>query len=274
MSLPTQARIVIVGGGIAGCSTAYHLATLGERDVLLLEQGKLTCGTTWHAAGLVGQMRPNRNMTRMSKYGIELYSRLEAETGLATGWIQCGSVNVASTPERMQVLRKQAALARSFGVDIEVISAQRAGDLCPLLRTDDLQGGVWIPGDGKANPADLTMSLAKGARNAGVRIAEDVEVIDVLRHEGCVAGVRARCQGEEIEIRCEVLVNCAGQWARQFGRLAGVNVPLYSAEHFYIVTDRIDGVHQMLPVVRDPDGFIYYKEEVGGLVMGGFEPKA
>ena len=270
MAIPSQARIVIVGGGIAGCSTAYHLSLMGERDVLLIEQGKLTCGTTWHAAGLVGQMRPNRNMTQMSKYGIELYSKLEAETGLATGWKQCGSVNVAATPERMQVLRKQASLARSFGVEVEVIDAQRAGDLYPLLRTDDLHGGLWIPGDGKANPADLTMSLAKGARKRGVKVVEDIEVIGVLTENGTVAGVRT-AQGD---VRCEVLVNCAGQWARQFGRLAGVNVPLYSAEHFYIVTDRIEGVHPMLPVMRDPDGFIYYKEEVGGLVMGGFEPQA
>ncbi len=273
-TLPTQARIVIVGGGIAGCSTAYHLSQLGQTDVLLLEQGQLTCGTTWHAAGLIGQMRPNRNMTRMSKYGIELYSKLEAETGLATGWKQCGSVNVAGSAERMKVLRKQAALARSFGVEVEVISAQRAGELFPLLRTDDLHGGLWIPGDGKANPADLTMSLAKGARNRGVKIVEGCEVTGVLTDHGSVAGVRVRVDGQEQDVRCEVLVNCAGQWARQFGRLAGVNVPLYSAEHFYIVTDRIDGVHPMLPVMRDPDGFIYYKEEVGGLVMGGFEPKA
>lgn len=273
-ALPSQARIVIVGGGIAGCSTAYHLSLLGQTDVLLIEQGKLTCGTTWHAAGLVGQMRPNRNMTRMSKYGIELYARLEAETGLATGWKQCGSVNVARTPERMQVLRKQAALARSFGVEVDVISAQRAGELYPLLRIDDLQGAIWIPGDGKANPADLTMSLAKGARNRGVKIVEDVEVTGVIREDGPsgprVSGVRTA----QAEVRCEILVNCAGQWARQFGALAGVNVPLYSAEHFYIVTDKIAGVHPMLPVMRDPDGCIYYKEEVGGLVMGGFEPQA
>lgn len=270
MSLPSHAEIIIVGGGIAGCSTAYHLAKLGKRDVLLLEQGKLTCGTTWHAAGLIGQMRPNRNMTRMSKYGIELYSSLEAETGLATGWKQCGSLNVASTPERMKVLRKQVALAKSFGVEVDEISPQQAGDLYPLMRTDDLQGAIWIPGDGKANPADLTMSLAKGARNGGVRIIEDVEVTGVIIEKGRAAGVRT-AQGD---VRCEVVVNCGGQWARQFGRLAGVNVPLYSAEHFYVVTGAIDGVHPALPVMRDPDGFIYYKEEVGGLLMGGFEPKA
>jgi 4-methylaminobutanoate oxidase (formaldehyde-forming) len=278
MPLPSQARIVIVGGGIAGCSTAYHLAALGEKDVLLLEQGQLTCGTTWHAAGLVGQMRPNRTMTRMSRYGIELYATLEAETGLATGWKQCGSVNVAQTRERMMVLRKQLALARSFGVECEEISPARAGEMFPPLRTDDLAGAIWIPGDGKANPADLTMSLAKGARNRGVKVVEGAEVVAVRSAPGAngprVAGLVVRQDGEDSEIACEVVVNCAGQWARQLGALAGVNVPLWSAEHFYIVTDRIDGVHPMLPVLRDPDGYIYYKEEVGGLLMGGFEPKA
>lgn len=274
MQLPSHVQTLIVGGGIAGCSTAYHLTKLDRTDVLLLEQGRLTCGTTWHAAGLVGQMRPNRNMTRMSKYGIELYATLEAETGLATGWKQCGSVNVASTPERMMVLRKQAALARSFGVEVQLITPKEAGDLYPVMRTDDLHGAMWIPGDGKANPADLTMSLAKGARLGGAALVEGVEVIGVIVEHGPtgprVAGVRTTLG----EVRCEVLINCAGQWARQFGQLAGVNVPLYPAEHFYIVTDKIEGVHPMLPVMRDPDGFIYYKEEVGGLLMGGFEPVA
>ncbi len=270
MALPTHAEIVIVGGGIVGCSVAYHLAKLGKTNVLLLEQGKLTSGTTWHAAGLVGQMRPNRNMTQMSQYGIELYASLELETGLATGWKQCGSVNVASTPERMKVLRKQVAMANSFGVECHEISAQEAGDKYPIMRTDDLQGAIWLPGDGKANPADLCMSLAKGARNRGVKMHEGVEVTGVMIDKGKAVGIHT-AQGD---VRCEVIVNCAGQWARQFGKLAGVNVPLYSAEHFYIVTGKIPGVHPMLPVMRDPDGFIYYKEEVGGLVMGGFEPKA
>ena len=272
--LPQQARVVIVGGGIAGCSVAYHLASMGCSDVVLLEQGQLTCGTTWHAAGLVGQMRPNRNMTRMSKYGIELYSRLEAETGLATGWKQCGSVNVARTPERMKVLRRQIALARSFGVEVHEISPREVGERAPGLRTDDLQGGIWIPGDGKANPADLTMSLAKGARQKGVRIVEGAQVVGVEQTGGRVSALRWLKEGAERHTQCELVVNCAGQWARQFGALAGVNVPLYSAEHFYIVTGKIEGIHPMWPVVRDPDGFIYYKEEVGGLLMGGFEPVA
>ncbi len=270
MALTTQAEIVIVGGGIAGCSTAYHLAKMGKTDVVLLEQGKLTSGTTWHAAGLVGQMRPNRNMTVMSKYGIDLYSTLEAETGLATGWKQCGSVNVARTPERMQVLKKQLAMATSFGVECHLIDNQQIAERVPIMRTDDLQGGIWLPGDGKANPADLCMSLAKGARSRGVAIHEGIEVTGVIVENGKAVGIRT-AQGD---IRCAVVVNCAGQWARQFGRLAGVNVPLYSAEHFYVVTGKIPGVTPMMPVVRDPDGFIYYKEEVGGLVMGGFEPVA
>ena len=273
--LPSHAQTIIVGGGIVGCSTAYHLARAGRADVLLLEQGKLTSGTTWHAAGLVGQMRPNRNMTQMSQYGIELYATLEAETGLATGWKQCGSVNVASTPERLKVLKKQVAMAHSFGVECHLITPKEALDKYPIIRSDDLTGAIWLPGDGKANPADLCMSLAKGARNRGVKIVEGVEVTGVIIENGCAVGVRTlQANGVQDEVRCEVLVNCAGQWARQFGLLAGVNVPLYSAEHFYIVTGKIPGVHPMLPVMRDPDGLIYYKEEVGGLVMGGFEMHA
>lgn len=268
--LPTQAQVIIVGGGIAGCSTAYHLAKLGITDVLVLEQGKLTSGTTWHAAGLIGQMRPNRSMTQMSKYGIELYATLEAETGLATGWKQCGSVNVAASVDRLKVYKKQLAMAKAFGVECHLITPKEAQERYPVMQIDDLHGALWLPGDGKANPADLCMSLARGARQRGVQILEDVEVTGVLTENGCAVGVRTSLG----ELRCETLVNCGGQWARQFGRLAGVNVPLFSAEHFYIVTDRIEGVHPMLPVMRDPDGFIYYKEEVGGLLMGGFEPVA
>ena len=265
-----HAEIVIVGGGIAGVSVAYHLAKLGRKDVLLLEQGSLTCGTTWHAAGLVGQMRPNRSMTRMSQYGIGLYASLEAETGLATGWKQCGSVNVARTAERWIVFQRQAAMALSFGIEVELITPREAVDKWPLLRADDLQGALWFPQDGKANPADLTQSLAKGARDLGVKIVQGVKVSGVTVVGGAVAGIVTT----EGEIKCEILVNCTGQWARQFGAMAGVNVPLHSAEHFYIVTERIEGVQPMLPVMRDPDGCIYFKEEVGGLVMGGFEPKA
>jgi glycine cleavage system aminomethyltransferase T/glycine/D-amino acid oxidase-like deaminating enzyme len=273
-NVPAHARVVIVGGGIAGASTAYHLTKLGVTDVVLLEQGKLTCGTTWHAAGLVGQTRATRNATRMSRYGIELYSTLEQETGLATGWKQCGSLNVAKTPERLKLIKRQMARAKSFGVEFEYVSPDEAGAIAPVLRTDDLAGAVWIPGDGKANPTDLTQSLAKGARTRGAAIFEGVRVIGVRRHNRRVAAL-AWSDGEMTgEIACETVVNCAGQWARELGRAAGVNVPLYSAEHFYVVTRPIAGIKPSLPVIRDPDGYIYYKEEVGGLVMGGFEPVA
>src|SRR5512143_3667888 len=190
MNLPSQARVVIVGGGIAGVSTAYHLAKFGITDVLLLEQGKLTCGTTWHAAGLVGQTRATRNATRMSRYGIELYASLEAETGLATGWRRCGSLNVAKNAERLTLMKRQMARAKSFGIEFEFISPAEAGRIAPILRTDDLAGAVWIPGDGKANPTDLTQSLAKGARTRGARIFEGVRVTSVAREHSRVAGLR------------------------------------------------------------------------------------
>jgi glycine cleavage system aminomethyltransferase T/glycine/D-amino acid oxidase-like deaminating enzyme len=271
---PTYARVVVVGGGIAGVSTAYHLAKLGVREVVLLEQGRLTCGTTWHAAGLVGQTRATRNATRMSRYGIELYASLEKETGLATGWKRCGSLNVAKTPERLVLMRRQMARAKSFGIAFEFVSPAEAGRIAPVLRTDDLAGAVWIPDDGKVNPTDLTQSLAKGARMGGATIAEGVKVAAVDVRNGRVAGVRWKSADDEGAIACETIVNCGGQWAREFGRLAGVTVPLYAAEHFYLVTKPIPGVAPDLPVIRDPDGYLYYKEEVGGLVMGGFEPKA
>ena len=265
-----KARIVIAGGGIVGASVAYHLAKLGMRDIVLLEQGKLTCGTTWHAAGLVGQMRPNRSMTRMSQYGIGLYSTLEHETGLATGWRQCGSVNVARSPERWIVFQRQAAMARSFGIEVELLSPREALEKWPILRIDDLQGALWFPADGRANPADLAQSLAKGARNLGVKIQEGVRVTDLKTRNGFVTGIQTTAG----DVECEIFVNCAGQWARALGERHGIAVPLHSAEHFYIVTEPIAGVYPMLPVMRDPDGFIYFKEEVGGLVMGGFEPVA
>ena len=273
-TLPAHAQVVIVGGGIAGVSTAYHLTKLGIRDVVLLEQGRLTCGTTWHAAGLVGQTRATRNATRMSRYGIDLYKSLEQETGLATGWKQCGSLNVAKTSERLTLMKRQMARAKSFGIDFEFVSPAEAGRIAPILRTDDLAGAVWIPGDGKANPTDLTQSLAKGARNGGARFAEGVKVVGVTARCGRVTGVRWKSSMDEGDIVCETIVNCGGQWAREFGRLAGVNVPLYSAEHFYLVTKTIPGITPDMPVIRDPDGYLYYKEEVGGLVMGGFEPAA
>jgi 4-methylaminobutanoate oxidase (formaldehyde-forming) len=269
-ALPTHARAVIIGGGIVGCSVAYHLAKLGWRDIVLVEQGQLSCGTTWHAAGLVGQLRAHSNLTDLIRYSCDLYENLEAETGQATGWKRCGSVSVARTPDRMTLLKRTAAAARAQGVEAEVISAEEAGRHWPLMRTDDLVGGVWIPGDGKVNPSDVTQALAKGARSAGVKIFEGIKVTDFEVTDGAVTGVTT----DSGIINCDIVVNCAGQWARQVGRLCGVSVPLYSAEHLYIITKAIDGVNPDLPVLRDPDGYIYFKEDVGGLVMGGFEPEA
>ncbi len=273
-ALPSAARVVVIGGGIAGVSVAYHLARRGVERVLLLEQGRLTCGTTWHAAGLVGQTRATRNATRMSRYGIDLYASLEQETGLATGWKQCGSLNVARTPERMTLIRRQMARAGSFGIAHEFISPDAARERAPILHTDDLAGAVWIPGDGKVNPTDLTQSLAKGARMRGATLAEGVRVVAIDVVDRQVTGVRWQRDGAEGLVACDTIVNCGGQWARELGARSGVTVPLYSAEHFYVVTAPIDGVTPDLPVIRDPDGYIYYKEEVGGLVMGGFEPVA
>ena len=272
---PDQARAVVVGGGVVGASTAYHLARLGWSDVVLLEQGRLSCGSTWHAAGLVGQFRAQESMTRLVRYSTELYAHLERETGLATGWSACGSLTVARTGERMTQLRRTAATARAYGVECDVISSAEAGSRWPLMRIDDLAGAVWLPGDGTVNPTDLTQALARGARNAGVRVLEQVKVTGVEVTDDRVVAVHwLDRSGAEGTIRCEVVANCAGQWAKALGRSCGVTVPLHSAEHYYIVTDRIDGVARNLPVMRDPDGYVYFKEEVGGLVVGGFEPTA
>ena len=268
--LPSHTRVVIVGGGIIGTSVAYHLTKLGWRDVVLLEQGSVSGGTTWHAAGLVGQLRTSSNLTRLIRYSADLYGRLEAETGQATGWKRCGSLSVARTAERMVQLERNAALARSYGIEAEVISVKSAGERYPLMRTDDLVGAVWIPGDGKANPADITQALARGARAGGAAIHEGVRVTGVRLERGAVAGVET----SEGLITTESVVNCAGMWARELGRLSGVTVPLHACEHMYIVTNPIDGVTSDLPVMRDADGHIYFKEEVAGLLMGGFDPWA
>ncbi len=275
---PQAARIVVIGGGIMGCSVAYHLSSFGETDVVLLEQGRLTSGTTWHAAGLVGQLRNHESMTRLIRYSTDLYSRLEGETGLSTGWKQCGSLAVARTTDRMVQLKRTAAVAQAFGVTCDVISPSEAGELYPIMATADLKGAVWLPGDGKANPADLTLALAKGARNRGVKICEGTRVTGARTVAG--AGKRishlewSNKAGESGRIAADIVVLCGGQWSRALGRTLGVAVPLFSCEHYYIVTDVIPGVHRDLPVMRDPDGYIYFKEEVGGLLMGGFEPHA
>jgi len=267
-SFPTQARAVVIGGGIVGCSTAYHLAGLGWRDVVLVERKALTSGSTFHAAGLVGQLRTSANITQLLKYSVELYDRLEAETGQATGWKRNGGLRLACTEARMTEIKRQATMARSFGLEMHLLTPKEAGALWPLMETDDLVGAAFLPTDGQANPSDITQALAKGARMRGARIFENTAVTAIRVKDGRVAGVVT----ERGEIACEVVVNCAGQWAREVGRLAGVNVPLQSVQHQYMVSEPIDGVSADLPTLRDPDRLIYFKEEVGGLVMGGYEP--
>jgi glycine cleavage system aminomethyltransferase T/glycine/D-amino acid oxidase-like deaminating enzyme len=268
--LPSRAEVIVIGGGIVGASVAYHLAKLGRTDVLLLEQGRLSSGTTWHAAGLVGQLRATESGTRLVQYSATLYSELEQETGLATGFKRCGGVTVARTRDRMIQLQRTAAAAEAFGLDCELLTPSRALELYPLLNTADLIGGIWLPGDGTANPTDVTSSLARGARDRGAVIRQGVRVTGIDIRNGAVTGVRT----DHGPVEAEVVVNCAGQWAKAVGALAGVNVPLHSAEHFYVVTEQVSGVHRHLPVLRDPDGYTYVKEEVGGLVVGGFEPQA
>jgi glycine cleavage system aminomethyltransferase T/glycine/D-amino acid oxidase-like deaminating enzyme len=268
--LPGRARVVIIGGGVIGTSVAYHLAELGWTDVLLLEQGQLSCGTTWHAAGLIGQLRASENGTRLVQYSTQLYERLERETGLGTGFRRCGGVTVARTPQRLVQLQRTAAAAEAYQLDCELISPERARELFPVMQVGDLAGAIWLPGDGRANPTDLTQALARGARDRGVTVRERTRVTGIRVGQGAVTGVRT----DRGDVEAEVVVNCAGQWAKQVGAMCGVTVPLHSAEHFYVVTERIDGVHRDLPVLRDPDGYTYIKEEVGGLVVGGFEPQA
>ncbi len=268
--LPTQAKIVIVGGGIAGCSIAYHLAKLGESDVLLLEQGQLSGGTTWHAAGLVGQLRATHNLTRLAKYGAELYETLEAETGQATGFRRTGSMSVARTAARTEELRRGLAMAACFGVEMHEISLQEAQTKIPLMAVDDLDSAFFIPGDGMTNPTDTTQALARGARRGGVRVIEGVKVERIERSGSSPSAVITN----KGRIACEQVVLAGGLWTRELARSLGVAVPLHAAEHMYVVTRPIEGVERNQPVLRDPDGYLYVKEEVGGLVLGGFEPNA
>ena len=273
-TLPARARVVIIGGGVIGTSVAYHLTEAGWTDVLLLEQGQLSCGTTWHAAGLVGQLRATESGTRLVQYSTGLYERLEAETGLGTGFRRCGGVTVARTQDRLTQLRRTAATAEAFGLDCELVTPAQARGRYPMLETSDLAGALWLPGDGRANPADLTAALARGARMRGAVIAERVRVTGITISEDYGGRAVTGVTTDAGPVEAEIVVNCAGQWAKQVGALAGVNVPLHSAEHFYVVTEQIPGVHRDLPVLRDPDGYTYFKEEVGGLVVGGFEPEA
>ncbi|WP_209504953.1 MULTISPECIES: FAD-dependent oxidoreductase [unclassified Ruegeria] len=275
VDLPSKARVVIIGGGVIGCSVAYHLTKKGWTDVVLLERKQLTSGTTWHAAGLIGQLRASSNMTKLARYSAELYLGLEEETGVATGLRQVGSVSVALTSERLEELHRNAAMARAFGVPVEELSPTEVKERYEHINLDGVAGGVWLPTDGQADPANIALALAKGARQRGGVIKERVKVTGISRRGRRATGVDwvsddGQTQGH---IACDMVVNCAGMWGHEVGKMAGVNVPLHACEHFYIVSEPIEGLSQM-PVLRVPDECAYYKEDAGKMMLGAFEPNA
>ncbi|WP_347831822.1 FAD-dependent oxidoreductase [uncultured Planktomarina sp.] len=270
--VPTKARAVIIGGGVIGCSVAYHLAKLGWKEVVLLERKQLTSGTTWHAAGLIAQLRASANMTKLAKYSQELYGNLEAETGVATGFKRCGSITVALTEERKEEIFRQAAMARAFGVDVEEISPAEVKAKYEHLNIEGVTGGVWLPLDGQGDPANIALALAKGARQMGAQVLERTKAMGVTRQGRRITSVKwENEQGESGSIDCENVINCGGMWGHEVGRMLGMNVPLHACEHFYIVTEAIAGLAQM-PVLRVPDECAYYKEDAGKMLLGAFEP--
>ena len=274
MTLPTHARVVIIGGGVSGCSLAYHLAKLGWTDIVLLERKKLTCGTTWHAAGLIAQLRANENMTRLAKYSAELYNKLEAETGVATGMRQVGSITVALTEHRREEILRQATMARAFGVDVEEISPTDAKAMYPHLNIDDVVAAVHLPLDGQCDPANIAMALAKGAKMNGAQTVEGVKVTKVTDNGAQVTGVDYTAEdGTTGHIAAEHVVNCGGMWGRELAAQSGVTLPLHACEHFYLLTEPVEGLGH-LPVLRVPDECAYYKSDAGKMMLGAFEPKA
>ena len=270
--VPNKARAVIIGGGVIGCSVAYHLAKLGWKDIVLLERKQLTSGTTWHAAGLIAQLRATANMTKLAKYSQELYGNLEAETGVSTGFKRCGSITVALTEERKEEIFRQAAMARAFGVDVEEISPAEVKAKYEHLNIEGVTGGVWLPLDGQGDPANISLALAKGARQMGAQVIERTKAMGVTRNGRSITSVQwENEQGDSGSIDCENVINCGGMWGHEVGRMLGVNVPLHACEHFYIVTEAIAGLTQM-PVLRVPDECAYYKEDAGKMLLGAFEP--
>jgi len=269
-SFPTQAQVLIIGGGVIGCSVAYHLTKLGWRDVVLLERTQLTAGTTWHAAGLIVSGFSTETDIYMAKYTRDLYERLGEETGQDTGFKASGYMQIASNPERMDSLRRRADYSRGYGVSTEEISPAEVKRMWPLFYTDDILAGFYTAEDGRTNPIDTTMALAKGARMGGARILEETQVTGIKQEKGRVTGVVT----DRGEIEAEYVVNCGGIWARELGAMAGVNVPLHAAEHYYLITEPIEGMHGDMPIVEDPDLYAYYRDEMGGLMIGLFEPVA
>jgi sarcosine dehydrogenase len=267
-SLPAHAEVIVIGGGIIGCSTAYHLAKDHKSDVLLLERGRLTGGSTWHAAGLVGQLRSSASITQVLRYSVELYKRLAHETGLETGWKMTGCLRLAMNDERWTEYRRLATTAQSFGLEMHLLSPAEVKSLWPLMHADDLVGANYLPSDGQASPSDITQSLAKGARMNGARIEEGVAVLGFAVDKGRVIGVDT----SRGPVTCDKIVLCAGQWSRQIAAKAGIRVPLQPVKHQYVITEPIEGITPGLATLRDPDRLTYFKEEVGGLVFGGYEP--
>lgn len=273
--LPTKARVVIIGGGVIGCSVAYHLTKLGWQDVVLLERKQLTSGTTWHAAGLIAQLRATANMTKLAKYSQELYGSLEEETGVATGFKRVGSITVALTEERKEEIYRQAAMARAFGVEVEEISNEKVQEMYPHLNLEGVVGAVYLPLDGQGDPANIALAMAKGARQRGGVVKERTKVTEIVKDGRKVTGVNWESDDGSASghIECDMIVNCAGMWGHEVGRMAGVNVPLHACEHFYIVSEPIEGLTQ-LPVLRVPDECAYYKEDAGKMMLGAFEPES
>ena len=268
--LPSRARVVIVGGGVIGCSVAYHLAKIGWNDVVLLERKQLTSGTTWHAAGLVGQLRPSINMTKLAKYTGELYRGLEAETGQATGYRQCGSISMATNTERFEELKRSASMAKVFDLPVHVIGPDEIKALYPIANVDDVVGGIHIPSDGYANAVDITQALAKGARAGGVRIFENTKVTRIRQDGERVTGVETA----EGRIDADYVVLCGGMWTRDLAASVGVAAPLHACEHYYVLFEGVEGLTPQLPVLRDYDYCAYYKYDAGKLLVGAFEPNA
>ena len=266
-----HARAVVIGGGVGGTSIAYHLTELGWTDVVLVDRAELTSGSTFHSAGLVGQLRSSVTLTRMMMDGAALYRRLAAETGVDPSWHEVGSLRLASSPERFEELRRQAGWARTFGLPLELISTAEARDLFPLMSTDGVLGAVYLPTDGWLDPSGLAQALAAGARSRGASIRPHTRVTSIGVERGRVTGVTVEHRGERAEIRADVVVNAGGMFAAEIGRLAGVTVPIIPMAHQYLFTEPVEGVHPGLPQLRDPDNLVYFREEVGGLCMGGYE---
>lgn len=268
--LPKKADVVVVGGGVIGCSVAYHLAKMDSFDVVLLERQQLTSGTTWHAAGLVGQLRTSINMTKLAKYTSELYRGLESETGQATGYRQCGSISLATNEERFEELKRSASMAKVFDLEVNVVTVDDIVERYPLVHSDDLLGGIHIPSDGYANAIDVTQALAKGARNNGAKIFQNTKVTAIKKDGDIVSGVST----ESGDIDARFVVICGGMWSRDFAASVGVNVPLHACEHYYALFESVEGLKPDLPVLRDYDACTYYKYDAGKLLVGAFEPSA